>query len=400
VGFRLAVFTDTYDDVNGVATIYRSFVAAADAGASGRTGAPDISLAVFCLAEQTSIARGPGATVYRYRPRPRIALPRYPELQTGYPPRRRIAADFAAGGFDAVVVATPGPLGFLGASLARRHGLPLVGFYHTRFPVYLAVYAARLALARRVPRLAERIGYRWMRRLYARCDLVVCQSAAIAEEVRRSTDAPIAIWDTGVELASFRPGPAPAFRERHAIPADATVVTYVGRLASEKGLGILAPLSARLPELRFLVVGDGPLAGELAGAVRATFTGFLRGEALAEAYRAGDIFLFPSETDTFGNVLLEAMASGLPLVVVSGGPGAELVAKSGAGWTYPAGDVDAAAAVLSRLATAPHERRAMADRARAYAAERDWSVAFERFIDACRSAAAARSPLALSRHTR
>jgi glycosyltransferase involved in cell wall biosynthesis len=172
---------------------------------------------------------------------------------------------------------------------------------------------------------------------------VVCQSNAIAEEVRRSTDAPIAIWDTGVELASFRPGPAPAFRERHRIPPEATVVLYVGRLASEKGLGILAPLSARLPELRFLVVGDGPLAEELkAGTVRATFTGFLRGEALAEAYRAGDIFLFPSATDTFGNVLLEAMASGLPLVVVAGGPGAELVARSGAGLSYPAGDADAA----------------------------------------------------------
>jgi hypothetical protein len=160
VGFRLAVFTDTYDDVNGVATIYQNFVAAADARAGARGDEPEVALGVFCLAEGTTIARGPGSTVYRYRPRPRISVPRYPQLQTGYPPRRRIAEDFAAGGFDAVVVATPGPLGFLGASLARRHGLPLVGFYHTRFPVYLAVYAARLALARRVPRLAERLGYR------------------------------------------------------------------------------------------------------------------------------------------------------------------------------------------------------------------------------------------------
>jgi glycosyltransferase involved in cell wall biosynthesis len=376
--FRLAIFTDTYDDVNGVSSIYRQFVAAANA-----SPAPAARLAVFTMAERSSTEVGPQATVRRYRPRPRLALPRYPQLHTGYPPRRRIAADFVAGGFDAVVVATPGPIGFRGLAAARQAGLPVIGFYHTRFPAYLAVYAR--ALGRRyVPRAAERVGYHWMRRLYGPCRLVVCQSATIVPEIRRSTAAEVAVWDTGVDLGLFSPGPAAEIRARHGLRPDAVVVLYVGRVAVEKGLEALVPLARELPELDFLVVGDGPYLGQLTAQAPATFTGFLTGQALADAYRAADLFFFPSVTDTFGNVLLEAMASGLPLVVTDGGPGAELVARTGAGLDFPAGDVSAAVAALRRLAGDPALRREMSERARSHAAERAWPLAFERFAALCR----------------
>jgi glycosyltransferase involved in cell wall biosynthesis len=375
--FRLAIFTDTYDDVNGVSTIYRQFVAAANA-----PDAPPVRLDVFTLAERTGRESGPQAGVLRYRPRPRLALPRYPQLHTGVPPRRRIAADFAAGGYDAVVVATPGPIGFVGLRAATRAGRPLVGFYHTRFPAYLAVYA-RVLGRRYVPRMLERVGYGWMHRLYGPCQLVVCQSATVAGEVRRASDAPLAVWDTGVDLGQFGVGPAPAFRARHGLAPDDVVVAYVGRLAVEKGLETLVAVSRALPDVRFLVVGDGPYAATVRQQTHATFTGFLTGTDLADAYRAADLFLFPSVTDTFGNVLLEAMASGLPLVVTEGGAGAELVARSGAGLTFPVGDVAAAQQAVRRLADDAALRADLARRARAHAEGRDWPIAFRRFVELC-----------------
>ena len=374
----LAVFTDTYDDVNGVSTIYRQFVAAANASTT-----PAARLTVFTLSDRTALEAGPHAEVLRFRPRPRVTVPRYPGLHTGYPPRGQLAAEFASRTFDAVVVATPGPVGFLGLSIARQAGLPLIGFYHTRFPAYLAVYARSLGPTSYMPTMAERVGFRWMRRLYGPCGLVICQSATIGDEVRQATSAPVAVWDTGVDLGQFTPGKAPLTRASYGIPPDAVVVTYVGRLAPEKGLQLLIDVSRQLPALPFLVVGDGPFAATLQAETGMVLTGFLRGEALADAYRAGDVFLFPSDTDTFGNVLLEAMASGLVLVVSERGPGGELVARTGAGLTFPVGDTAAARAALEQLVADPELRQRMAKRGIAHARTRDWPVAFERFVALC-----------------
>jgi glycosyltransferase involved in cell wall biosynthesis len=159
-----------------------------------------------------------------------------------------------------------------------------------------------------------------MHRLYGPCRLVVCQSATIMAEIRQATAAEVAVWDTGVDLGQFSTAPAPEFRARYGLRPDAVTVLYVGRVAVEKGLEALIPLARDLPQADFVVVGDGPYLGRLSAQARATFTGFLTGQALADAYRAADVFYFPSVTDTFGNVLLEAMASGLPLVVPRAGP--------------------------------------------------------------------------------
>lgn len=382
--FRLAIFTDTYDDVNGVAVLYRQMVRTAEGGPS-----TPAHVSVFCLSDRTDAETGRHSAVYRYRPRPRIPVPRYPELHTGFIPVRQIGLDFGRAAPDAVVVATPGPIGFLGQRLARRAGLPLIGFYHTRFPVYLAVYMDGIIPTRRGPRHVEALGFRWMRLLYGACDLVIGQSEAIAAEVRRATLAPLAVWDTGVDTALFRPGQAAGFRERYGIATDAQVVAYVGRLAAEKNLDHLAAVSHRLPELHFLIVGDGPYAPTLRRSARATFTGYLQGEELATAFRAGDIFLFPSTTDTFGIVLLEAMASGLPVVVAAEGPPAELVRRTEAGLAYPPGDLDAMAASLARLASDGPMRTVMGHRARAHAETCGWSSALARFVALCRGARSA-----------
>ncbi len=379
--FKLAVFTDTYDDINGVAVIYRRIVAAAE-----RDSVSPAHVEVFGLSNETSVERGRHTVVHRYRPRPRFPVPRYHELATGLPPLWRMARDFERAEVDAVLVATPGPVGFLGKRLARRSGKPVIGFYHTRFPAYLAVYIGGLFRGGRAADLSERLGFSWMRWLYGDCNLVVCQSDAIADEVRRVTEAPLVVWETGVNTHTFRPGSAPGFRRRHGIPAEAPVALYTGRLAAEKNLDTLAELSQRLTGLHFLVVGDGPYAATLRKTARATFTGYLTGDDLAESYRAGDFFLFPSTTDTFGLVLLEALATGLPLVVVDVGAGAEMARSAGAGLTYPPGDLEVAAAALTRLANEPTERAAMARRARAYAEARDWSSALASFIALCRQA--------------
>lgn len=375
---RLAVFTDTYDDVNGVAVIYRQLVAQA--------GRDEHHITIYAPASSDAVIDRPGARVRLYRTRPRIGLPRYRLQKIGWVPLRRVARDVARGEHDVALVATPGPMGFAGRAIARRRGLPLVGFYHTRFPVYLSVYAAALVPGGRGTSLAERIGFRVMRQLYGDCDLVLMQSPAMGDEVRRATDAPQAVWETGVDLERFSPGDGTAFRSRHGIPSDACVVLYVGRLAAEKRLDVLAALSRRMTEHHFLVVGDGPYAPTLRAIARATFTGFLTGDDLAAAFRAGDVFLFPSTTDTWGNVLSEAMATGLPLVVVDDGPPAELVARTGAGVSFPGGDLDGAEAALRGLLDDPSRRRTMGEAARRYASTSGWPEAYRRFIDLCASA--------------
>jgi glycosyltransferase involved in cell wall biosynthesis len=381
---NLAVFTDTYDETNGVATIYRQLVEVA-----ARDPAPPARLGVFCLAEQTGAERRGAATVYRYRPAPRLAVPKYPELTTGLPPRRAVGHDFRAGGFETVLVATPGPLGWLGKRLARQAGRPLVGFYHTRFPAYLAIYAGRVTGGARGQALVEELGFRWLRRLYGECALVICQSAAMEGEARRAGARRTAVWDTGVDLEAFHPGREPGFRRRFGLDPDAPVVLYVGRLAPEKGLEALAELSHRLPELQFLVVGGGPYLETLRRRARATFTGYLRGRDLAEAYRAGDVFFFPSVTDTFGMVLLEALASGVPLVVVDQGPGADLVRRTGGGLTYPAGDLAAAARAVAALAGDPARRAHLAAQAGRQVAQWSWPAAFAQLVALCGSASEA-----------
>jgi glycosyltransferase involved in cell wall biosynthesis/predicted metal-dependent phosphoesterase TrpH len=252
-----------------------------------------------------------------------IDVPYYPGLRIGVPSLPAAVQTLADGAFDAIHVTSPGPAGVAGALLARALGLPLIGSYHTELTAYADLRSGRPELAGAMAMAVSAF--------YRACDIVLSPSAASdaalaeigmpAERIMR--------WDRGVDTSRFDPSLRdPALLVRRGAPDGAINVMYSGRITREKGAELLADafLRARAhePRLHLVLAGGGPEQERLrerVGAEHTTFLGWLSGAELARAYACADLFLFPSATDTFGQVILEAQASGLPVIAVAqGGP--------------------------------------------------------------------------------
>jgi glycosyltransferase involved in cell wall biosynthesis len=242
-----------------------------------------------------------------------IPCPTYPEIRLALNPGRGIAKVLEESSPDAVHIATEGPIGIAMRKLCLRRKVPFTTSYHTRFPEY--VHART--------RLPTAITYAWLRHFHAPSTATMVPTPAIHEDLERRGFKRLVRWSRGVDSTLFRPGsPTPNDWKR-------PVFMYVGRVAIEKNIG--AFLSLELPGTK-VVVGDGPQRVALQRRFPATvFTGAKIGEELAAHFRSADVFVFPSRTDTFGLVLLEAMASGTPAaafpvtgpidVIVPGGSG-------------------------------------------------------------------------------
>lgn len=225
-----------------------------------------------------------------------MSLPSYPEIRVALAPRRRLARLVDAFSPDAVHIATEGPLGWAMRAICRARGWPFTTSFHTRFPEYLQ---ARTGL---------RPDFAWgvMRRFHAAGSGVFAATASLRAELARRGFAPILPWTRGVALEQFRPEPRDPWA---GLPRPITL--YVGRVAVEKN--IEAFLKLDLPGSK-VVVGDGPQRAALQRRYpQVHFAGWRQGEALSRAYAGADVFVFPSLTDTFGLVLLEAMACGTPV---------------------------------------------------------------------------------------
>ncbi|MGH3095889.1 MAG: glycosyltransferase [Streptosporangiales bacterium] len=305
---------------------------------------------------------------------PTIGVPFvYGGQRWGLPVRRvrRWLADFAP---DVVHVVNPVLLGLSGVRAAYRLGVPLVCSYHTDVTRYADSY--HLGFLRPVIR-------RVLRRLYSRAALILVTSRTGQAQLDWYDIVPAAggsdktvFWPRGVDLDRFQPSPNRPDRD------GAIRALYVGRLADEKNLADLAPLAAA-PKLRLVVVGDGPgrqaLAARLAGG-RVRFTGTLHGADLAEAYASADALVFPSTTETLGLVLLEALASGLPVVAADSPASREMLAGCPASRLYPAGRADQIEELVEDLlAAAPRE--VLAEQARAHVAGDGWVAVTERLVD-------------------
>lgn len=288
---------------------------------------------------------------------------------------RGVRHDVAAFAPNLFHISLPFLHGSSALKLARRMGVPVVAAMHTRFETYPRYY--RLGLFER-PLLAA------LRRFYRACDHVVapCESAARTME-RQGLGTNVGIWTRGVDTDLFSPARRDeAWRRGHGLMGDAPVIAFLGRLVLEKGLGDFAATIARLRAVgevfRVLVIGDGPARAEFAKALGdGVFVGFQHGEGLARAIASADILLNPSSTEAFGNVSLEAMACGLPVVAADATGNSNLVVDGLTGALVRPGDVDGYVGALRRYLGSSSLRQAHAFNALARSKVFSWDRASE-----------------------
>ena len=378
---RGAVFTDNdFAKVNGVTTTLSALLRYAPAGV-----APHIYTHADAGADE------PG---YLALPARGLGLPFYREMKVYLPRLRALAARARADGIDVAHLTTPGPVGLAALHVASRAGLPLIGSFHTDLGSYVRMLSGSARLERWL-----RLYMRW---LYGHCERIFAPSEATrAMLVEEGIDpARVALWVRGVDAEVFSPGRRPsalraAWGAGSGSEGKSLVLLYTGRVSREKGLAELPDVAARLRaagiDHRWVIVGDGPYRRELEARLEgAVFMGTLDHDAVSGPMASADVFVFPSCTDTAGNVVLEAQACGLPVLVSDRGGPRENMRPGVTGLVCRGGRGRELADAIVTLATEPERRRAMASAARRYASTRRWDRALAPVYEAYRQAAAGR----------
>jgi glycosyltransferase involved in cell wall biosynthesis/predicted metal-dependent phosphoesterase TrpH len=311
-----------------------------------------------------------------------IDVPFYPGLEIGVPAVPAIVDALAEGRYDVVHICSPGPAGIGAWLLARVLELPRVGSYHTELAAYAALRTGQAEL--------EMLGNFGLGMFYGACDVVLSPSRASDERLNQLgiPDDRIRRWDRGVDLKRFDP----RHRDDDLLSGEVKVL-YAGRLSKEKGVELLAEafLEARRrdPRLHLSLAGGGPEEELLRVRLgeHATFLGWLSGDALARAYASADVFLFASSTETFGQVVLEAQASGLPVVAVDRGGPACLIEHGETGLL--AADVNGLADAVVSMTSTPLLSERISRGALAAVRGRSWEAALDRLATAYRIALSA-----------
>jgi glycosyltransferase involved in cell wall biosynthesis len=257
---------------------------------------PQVNGVVRTLTMMAEAAKGFGVEVSFLTPEsfPTVALPSYADLRVAITNRRKIAKLIEDAKPDNIHIATEGPIGFSVRAYCRRRKIPFTTSFHTRFPEYISA---------RFP-IPESWVWAGLRRFHGASSAVMAATPALASELRDRGFRNVVLWPRGVDASLFHP-------RKVDLGQPKPVFLSVGRVAVEKNLEAFLDLD--LPGTK-VVVGDGPARAALqAKYPDALFTGALQGEALAVAYASADVFVFPSKTDTYGLVLLEALASGVPV---------------------------------------------------------------------------------------
>ena len=304
---RYAIVTETYPpEVNGVALTVQGL----EQGLRARGHEVEV-----IRPRQTNDIAQPHEQLMRG-----LSLPRYPGLRFGLPAPYRLARHWRRQRPDAVHIATEGPLGWSALRAARRLGIPVVTALHTRFDSYLPDYGAAwlqpLALA-------------WMRHFHNLGDATLVPTRELHDFLHGNGFLQPRLLARAVDTRQFTPQRRDAaLRATWGLDARGLAVIHVGRIAAEKNLGLAVTafrhLQQQRPEARFVWAGDGPLRERIAqDNPDFLFCGIQRGEALARHFASGDLFLFPSHSETFGNVTLDAMASGVATVAFNYGAARE-----------------------------------------------------------------------------
>lgn len=362
---RVGHFTDTFHDVNGVALTLRMQVDMAHKHGKN-------------LQVVTCSCGGGGEMpgVRQFEPIGSCELPEYPGQTFHYPPFLEMLEHVYEQGFTHLHSATPGPIGLAALGISRILKLPIYGTYHTAFPQYAKVLTGDDAM--------EELMWRYMLWYYNQMDKVFVPSKATGDELAAKgvPAGKITLFTRGVDIERFHPAKRNGALGRWGVSGGPNLL-YVGRISREKNLHLLEDAFLRLrasqPGANLIVAGDGPYAAEMRGRLEgrgAVFTGYLQGEELAQVYASSDFFVFPSTTDTFGNVVLEAQASGLPVIVTAQGGPRENVTPGVTGLVVGEACADGLAEAMEELARNEAGRLRMGRAARAAMEERSFDRAF------------------------
>jgi glycosyltransferase involved in cell wall biosynthesis len=296
-----------------------------------------------------------------------VPFPLYPELRL-VPPTVDLCDRLTAFGPDLIHVFNPVSLGVAGLRHARQLGVPAAASYQTDLPGF----AARWGLG-----IFSDFLWGYLRWVHDQADLNFCPSHFTLRELTERGFRNLRVWGRGVDTGRFHPGRASTeWRARLSDGhPDAPLILTVGRLSLEKRLAMLRPVIDALPQARLAIVGDGParwmLERQFAG-TPTVFTGYLRGIDLAAAYASADLFVLTGANETFGNVALEAMASGLPAVVPSTGGQVDHVFHGKNGLIYAAEDTGALVSAVTRLVGDLQLARRLGNAGRTYAEQQRW----------------------------
>jgi glycosyltransferase involved in cell wall biosynthesis len=311
-------------------------------------------------------------------PLPSISAPGRPEYRIALGLDRRARSDLTAFRPHLFHIATPDLAGASALKTARRLGIPAVATYHTHFASYLDYYRLRSL---------EGSVWKYLAWFYRQCREVYVPSESMISVIEsHGITGNLRLWPRGVDSTLFNPRKRSAeWRRQYGISRDDVVVAFISRLVAEKGLAVVSDVHRLLKNRgiahRLMFVGDGPEKASLAASNRdAIFTGHQTGEDLAKAYASSDVFLFPSETETFGNVTLEAMSSGLPVVVANATGSSSLVNDGVNGFLAEPRNAESFGERVEQL-IASHELRArLGSSARTKAEELEWSAVLSQMI--------------------
>ena len=365
---KRAWFTDTLDDVNGVATTIRKMTAASTAAGK------ELTVVVSRNELQTD-----DVPIKNFKPIGEFELPEYELQKLSFPPVLQILDYIQREKFTEIIISTPGPIGLTGLLAAKLLNLQTSGIYHTDFPQYIRILTEDSFL--------ESVAWRYMHWFYGQLDTVFVNSEEYRQSwIKRGFDpTKLKIFPRGLDTELFHPARRdPAFFEKFGAQNGEVRLLYVGRVSREKDLDLLATAYRRLCDeglpIQLFVVGHGPYSEEFSRSLpEAFFTGYLTGKDLAAAYASADIFVFPSTTDTFGNVIIEAQASGVPVVVSDSGGPKELVTENETGLITKSHDVDDFVRAIRTLVVDRSLRERMGSRARKSVIDRTWPAAFRKF---------------------
>lgn len=304
----------------------------------------------------------------RIVPVPGIPLPFYPEIRALFP-RREIGRRLARFRPDIIHLADPMLLGMAGIYWAQRIGVPVIAAYHTNIASYMHHFHLGML---------EQPVWTYRRFLHNQCAATVCPSPSTAAILRTQGFERVHLWQRGVDGDLFNPARRTESRRRALGAAPGTtLLLYVGRLSHEKQILTVAQTYRALarPGVHLAIVGDGPARGDLEAALHGlpvTMMGYLRGEDLAATYAAADLFLFPSTTETFGQVVLEAMASGVPVIGCDAEGVRDLVRNGHTGLLARPNDPEDFREATRSLLTDPVRRAALGAASRAEALTHTW----------------------------